>query len=159
MLPPLRPTLSSNRRQNDSGLNLATFTGVKTPIMKKEFMLYIRNAGDAKAALSPDQHLAFIKKCEVYIGKLQDNGNLIAAQPIIREGVHLSKNADQWKVTPVDPTKEVQVGYYHIAANDLEEAIAIAKQNPEFEYVPSATIEVRPIKMKEEQTKFVYPKG
>jgi hypothetical protein len=33
--------------------------------MRKEFMLYIRNSGDAKAALSADEHLAFIKKCEV----------------------------------------------------------------------------------------------
>ena len=40
----------------------------------------------------------------------------------------------------------------------MNEAIAIAKENPEFEYVPTATIEVRPIKMKEEATKFVYPK-
>ena len=30
--------------------------------MKKEFMLYIRNAGDAKAALSTNEHLAFVKK-------------------------------------------------------------------------------------------------
>ena len=28
----------------------------------KEFMHYIRNAGDAKAALSPEEHLAFVKK-------------------------------------------------------------------------------------------------
>lgn len=122
-------------------------------------MLYIRNAGDAKAALSPDEHLAFIKQCEVYIGQLKTNGNLIAAQPIVREGIILSKNGNDWKTTPVDPTKEVQVGYYHIAANDFDEAVAIAKQNPEFAYVPSASIEVRPIKMKEEQTNFVYPKG
>jgi hypothetical protein len=33
----------------------------------------------------------------------------------------------------------------------------MAKENPEFEYVPSASIEVRPIKMKEEKTNFVYP--
>jgi hypothetical protein len=40
----------------------------------------------------------------------------------------------------------------------LDDAIAIAKDNPEFEYVSSATIEVRPIKMKEQETGFVYPK-
>ena len=56
----------------------------------------------------------------------------------------------------IDTTKEVQVGYYR--ANDMEEAIAMAKDNPEFEFVPSASIEVRPIKMKEEATGFVYPK-
>jgi hypothetical protein len=42
-------------------------------------------------------------------------------------------------------------------ANDIQEAIKIAKDNPEFEYVPSATIEVRPIKTKEVETGFVYP--
>jgi len=40
--------------------------------MKKEFMLYIRNAGDTKAALTADKHLEFVKKCEVYIGRLKE---------------------------------------------------------------------------------------
>jgi hypothetical protein len=47
--------------------------------------------------------------------------------------------------------------YYHIRANDIREAVAIARDNPEFEYVPSATIEIRPVKTKEEKTAFVYP--
>lgn len=124
----------------------------------EEYMLYIRNAGDAKAALTTDEHLAFIKKCEVYIGRLKAENKLIAAQPIVREGFIVSKNTGGWTKTEVDPTKEVQVGYYHIRANDMEEAIAMAKDNPEFEFVPSASIEVRPIKMKEEATGFLYPK-
>jgi hypothetical protein len=126
--------------------------------MKQEFMLYIRNAGDAKKALSADQHLSFIKKCETYIGLLKAEGKLISAQPIVREGYIISKNENTWTQVAIDPNKEVQVGYYHIAAKDMDEAITIAKSNPEFEYVPSATIEVRPIKVKEEQTNFVYPK-
>lgn len=127
--------------------------------MKKEFMCYIRNAGDAKAALSADEHLAFIKKCEVYIERLKAGGHLIAAQPIVREGYVISKKGGHWWQSPVDPAKEVQVGYYHIIAKDIDEAITLAKDNPEFEYVPSATIEVRPIKTKEEQTNFTYPTG
>ncbi|MGZ4054771.1 MAG: YciI family protein [Bacteroidia bacterium] len=123
----------------------------------KEFMLYIRNAGDAKAALSADEHLAFVKKCEVYIGKLKAENKLIAAQPIVREGFIISKTGTEWNKIAVDPTKEVQVGYYHIRAKDLNEAVEMAKENPEFEYVPSASIEIRPIKMKEESTNFVYP--
>ncbi|MGZ3755030.1 MAG: YciI family protein [Mucilaginibacter sp.] len=125
--------------------------------MTPEFMLYIRNAGDAKKALTPEEHLAFIKKCEVYIGQLKAKDQLIAAQPIVREGFVITRDAHGWKKRPVDPLQEVQVGYYHIKANSMEEAITIAKGNPEFEYVPSASIEVRPIKLKEEQTKFVYP--
>jgi hypothetical protein len=123
----------------------------------KEFMLYIRNAGDAKAALTEAEHLAFVKKCQVYIGRLKADDRLIAAQPIIREGFIVSKNENGWTNVAVDPTREVQVGYYHIKANNIEEAIAMAKENPEFEYVPSASIEVRPVKMKDEQINFIYP--
>lgn len=53
----------------------------------------------------------------------------------------------------------MQVGYYHIFANDIDEAIRMAKDNPEFEYVASASIEVRPVKTKEIETGFVYPKS
>jgi hypothetical protein len=126
--------------------------------MAKEYMFYIRNAGDAKAALSAEEHLAFIKKCEVYIARLKKEGKLIAAQPLLREGVVISKSDKDWNLHPVDPKKEVQVGYYHITALDLAEATEMAKENPEFEYVPSASIEIRPVKTKEDQTKFVYPK-
>jgi len=125
--------------------------------MKHEFMLFIRNAGDAKLALTEDEHFEFIKKCETHIGRLKAEDHLIAAQPLIREGFVISRNGDMWNSTKIDSSKEVQVGYYHIRARDIQEAVSIAKENPEFEYVPSATIEIRPIKMKEEKTNFIYP--
>jgi hypothetical protein len=124
----------------------------------KEYMLLIRNEGDAKAALSPERHLQFIKQCEVYINGLKKENKLIAAQPLVREGVIISGTEEGWKEIQVNPDEKVQVGYYHILAKDMHEAIAIAKDNPEFDYVPTASIEVRPIKMKEEKTSFVYPK-
>lgn len=123
----------------------------------QEFMFYIRNSGDAKASLTPYDHLAFVKKCEVYIDRLKDQGKLIAAQPIVREGVVLSRKNNNWAKADLDPAKEVQVGYYHIKAANINDAIEIAKANPEFEYVPSATIEIHQIKTKEEETNFVYP--
>jgi hypothetical protein len=123
----------------------------------KEFMFYIRNEKDAKKSLTPDQHLAFIKKCEVYIGKLKSENKLIAAQPLVREGVVIKKSDDGWAEKDIATDTETQAGYYHILANDMDEAVKIAKENPEFEYVPSASIEVRPIKTKEAETGFVYP--
>jgi hypothetical protein len=125
----------------------------------KEFMFYIRNEKDAKKSLTPDQHHAFIKKCEVYIGKLKSENKLIAAQPIVREGVVIKQSDKGWIEKDIATDTETQVGYYHILANDIDEAIKIAKENPEFEYVPSASIEVRPIKTKEVETGFVYPKN
>lgn len=123
----------------------------------KEFMFYIRNEKDAKKSLTEDQHFAFIKKCEVYIGKLKSENNLIAAQPIVFEGVILKKADSGWTEKNIATDMETVVGYYHILAQDLDEAIRIAKDNPEFEFVPSATIEVRPIKTKEVETGYVYP--
>jgi hypothetical protein len=124
----------------------------------KEFMLYIRNEKDAKKSLSEDQHLKFIKKCEVYIGKLKSENKLISAQPLIREGIVIKKTQTGWAEKNISSDKDIQVGYYHILANDINEATKIAKDNPEFEYVPSASIEVRPIKTEEKETGFVYPK-
>ena len=124
----------------------------------KEFMLLIRNEIDHQAGWSAEQHKQFLKKCEVYIGKLKENGKLISAQPLVREGKIISGKQGSWKEHPIGDTKEVQVGYYHIVARDFDEAVAIAKENPEFEFGTTARIEVRPIKTKEESTNFVYPK-
>ncbi|HEY4784963.1 MAG TPA: YciI family protein [Bacteroidales bacterium] len=125
----------------------------------KEFMLLIRNEGDGKAALSPEQQQQFLKACQVYIEDLMKKGNLKGAQPLVREGTMVSGSVGAFKDGPYNETKEIIVGYYHILANDLDEAIAIAKRNPEFAFVKGAKIEVRPIKMAEQSTNFVYPKG
>lgn len=125
----------------------------------KEFMLLIRNEIDHQAAWPPERHQEFLKKCEVYIAGLKKDGKLISAQPMVREGRIISGSKGAWKDKPFNEAKEVIVGYYHILAEDINDAIAIAKGNPEFEYGTTARIEVRPIKMKEEKTGFVYPKS
>ena len=124
-----------------------------------EFMLLIYNIGEFKENQTPEVHKEFVKKCENYIGKLKEEKKLIAAQPIARQGKIISGKKGAWKENPFDKSKEVQVGYYHILAKNLDEAVEIAKANPEFEYGNTAKIEVRPIKMMEETTGFVYPKN
>jgi hypothetical protein len=123
----------------------------------KEFMLFIRNEVDHQASWSPKQHQQFLKKCEDYIDNLTKEGKLKSAQPLAREGKMIFRARGAWKEQSSTETKEVIVGYYHILAKDLNEAIAIAKRNPEFEYGKTARIEVRPIKMKEESTAYIYP--
>jgi hypothetical protein len=125
----------------------------------REFMLLIRNEIDHQAAWSSEQHKQFLKKCETYIGNLKNAGKLISAQPLMREGKIVSGTKGAWKEIPFNETKEVQVGYYHILADGMDEAVSIAKENPEFEYGTTARIEVRPIKTKEATTDFIYPKA
>jgi len=123
----------------------------------KEFMLRILNEIDHQDAWPPEQHQQFLKSCERYIEKLKTEGRLRSAQPLLREGVILSGSKEKWKTVPFNESGEVQVGYYHILAKDINEAIEIAKGNPEFEFGTTARIEVRPIKTREENTGFVYP--
>lgn len=123
----------------------------------KEFMLLIRNEIDHQASWSPGQHQEFLKKCEEYIGNLTKEEKLKSAQPLVREGKMIFRSGGSWKEEPFNETKEVIVGYYHVLAKDIDEAIRIAKRNPEFEYGATARIEVRPIKMKEDTTNYIYP--
>jgi hypothetical protein len=124
----------------------------------KEFMLLIRNDGDGKAALSPEQQQQFLNACMVYIENLKKNGNLKSAQPLLREGKMISGATGAFKDGPYNESQETIVGYYLILAKDMNEAISLAKGNPEFAFVKGAKIEVRPVKMVEESTSYVYPK-
>ncbi len=124
----------------------------------KEFMLLIRNDSDSKSAFSPEQHHEFVSQCGVYINQLIKEGKMISAQPLVREGVLLSGSNGKLEESPYNEGKEVIVGYYHILANDIDDAIEIAKGNPEFTYSTTARVEVRPVKTKEVSTGFEYPK-
>ncbi|HME50933.1 MAG TPA: YciI family protein [Candidatus Lokiarchaeia archaeon] len=121
-----------------------------------EFMLLIRNENDHFSTLSPEDQQAFLDKCMVYIEKLKEEGKLISAQPLERNGKIIFRSRGAWKDKPFTESKEVIVGYYHILAEDMNEAIAIAKENPEFEYGTTARVEIRPIKAKEESTGYEY---
>ena len=121
-----------------------------------EFILLVRNDIDHQAAWSPEQHLQFLIKCEDYIEKLTEEGQLKSAQPLVRKDNIISDSKGSWKEGPLNETKEVIVGYYHIFAEALNDAFVIAKGNPEFEYASTARIEVCPIKMRGENTGYVY---
>jgi len=72
----------------------------------KEFMLLIRNEGDSKSALSPQQQ-QFLTACQVYIEDLLKNGNLKSAQPLVREGKMISGTPGAFKDGPYNETKEI----------------------------------------------------
>ena len=123
----------------------------------KEYMLLIRNQIDHQDLWDSHKHESFLKSCEAYIKGLQQKNILISAQPMIREGKLLSGAKESWNVSPFNKSNEVIVGYYHILANNAEDALETAKGNPEFEFSSTASVEIRPLKMKESTTGFSYP--
>lgn len=114
----------------------------------KEFMLLIRTEGDHLSGLSPEEQQQHVQKIGDYIGRLMQDGKLKGAQPLEANGAMVQGTNGVVKDGPFNETKEVIAGYFHILANDLDEAIKIAKANPIFEEA-DAKIEVRPIKIME----------
>jgi hypothetical protein len=115
----------------------------------KEFMLLIRTQGDHLSLLSAEQQQQHVEKVMKYMSGLFQSGKLKSAQPLEMGGVIVSGTSGKLKDGPFNETKEVIAGYFLIEANDLEEAIRIAGDNPVFEDSTGARIEVRPIKVLE----------
>jgi hypothetical protein len=78
----------------------------------KEFMLLLLNKAGEKSGMPPEEHSAFVKECEVYIGQLKAEGKLLSAQPLVREGKIISGSEGKWTESPLESGKEIQVGYY-----------------------------------------------
>ncbi len=111
----------------------------------QEFMLFIKTEGDHLENLSPEEQQAHVQKIGNYIGGLMQSGKLKSAQPLQMNGVTIQGKQGTLKDGPFNESKEVIVGYFHIVAKNLEEAVDIARANPVFDQ-EEATIEIRPIK-------------
>ena len=111
----------------------------------KEFMLFIRSDEDNPIAnLSPEEQQKHVEKVGAYIQELMKSGKMKSAQPLENEGAIVSLKNGSIVDGPYNETKEVISGYYHLMANDLQEAIRLAKADPRFED-GNWKIEVRPI--------------
>lgn len=115
----------------------------------KEFMLFIRTEGDHLASLPAEQQEQHLQKVMAYMEGLMKNGKLKSAQPLEMEGTLISGTKGKLKDGPFNETKEEIAGYFLIHADDLAEAIEIARQNPVFEDGTNVRIEVRPVKVME----------
>ena len=111
----------------------------------REFMLLIRSEESPKANLSPEQLQQHVEKVGRFLKRLSEEGRMKSAQPLEMEGKILSYKNGEIIDGPYNETKEVVSGYYHLLADDLDEAIEIAKGDPRFEE-GIWRVEVRPIK-------------
>jgi hypothetical protein len=111
----------------------------------KEFLLIVRTEGEIWTLLSPDKLQKHIEHGTAYIDKLAKQGKIKSAQPLDAGSRIVAKTDGLIKDAPFNETKEVIAGYFLVVAESLEEAVAIAKENPIFEDIPTK-IEVHPIK-------------
>ncbi len=110
---------------------------------QNEYLLLFR--GDAwYNRLSPEELQKAMSQFKDWFERLTAEGKLKAAQPLVREGRIVS--GKQGRVVadgPFAESKEAIGGYFLLAANSLDEAVAIAKSSPSLEY--GTQIEVRPV--------------
>ena len=103
----------------------------------QEFLFLIRTEGDVWTDLTPKQLQEHIAKGTAYIGNLIKEGKLKSAAPL-QTGTKLVTDGNKIiKDGPFNESKEVIAGYFHVVAENMDEAMEIAKANPIFKDIPT----------------------
>jgi hypothetical protein len=110
----------------------------------KDFLLILRTEGSVWTDLSAEQLQNHMQHGNAYIGKLMKTGKLKNANPVAKGSRIVTQSNGIMKDGPFNETKEVIAGYFLIAAEDINEAVEIAKANPIFKDIPTK-IEVHPM--------------
>jgi hypothetical protein len=107
------------------------------------YMLIFRGT-DWHNGLSPEQMQQVAGQWMAWFNRLTEQGKAIAGNPLEREGKIVSgKNGRVVADGPFAESKEAIGGYFLLQVNNLDEAVAIAKECPGLSY--GAVVEVRPV--------------
>ena len=108
----------------------------------EKFMLIFH--GGEKIDRSPEQMQANMGKWMAWIDKLAKQEQYVSGEPLLPGGKLIS-GAGGKTVTdgPYTEGKEVVGGFFIIKAKDLNEAVAISKDCPDYEY--GGTVQVRQV--------------
>jgi len=110
------------------------------------YALFLHDASDGFAVMSPEQMQQVIQKYVAWGDRLRAAGLLKDGQKLADEPGRVMRGGNgQVRVTdgPYSETKEVLGGYYIVSAANYDEAVALARDCPHLEY--GGTIEVREI--------------
>ena len=108
----------------------------------EKFML-IFHGGQMEGA-SPEQMQAEMGKWMAWIEKLSKSDQYVAGEPLIPGGKLVSgKNGKSVTDGPYTEGKEVVGGFFIIKAKNLDEAVAISKDYPDYD--KGGTVQVRQV--------------
>lgn len=108
---------------------------------KSEFLLLFRGE-DWDKGLSPEQLQKMLARVQAWYDGLQRRGIVKGAQALAREG-RVIKGARGISDGPFAETKEGVGGALLVLADDIEDAVAIAKACPTLDH--GISVEVRPV--------------
>lgn len=109
----------------------------------KDYMYIIRGGNDL-SHLSPQQMQDHMQDWTKWMGERAATGKLVGGDPLSQEGKSLTNSGTKITDRPLAEAKELVGGYLIMKAENLDEAVELAKGCPGFEH--DCTIEVREIK-------------
>jgi hypothetical protein len=93
---------------------------------------------------SPEEMQAQMGKWMAWVEKLQKSGQYVAGEPLLPGGKLVAgTNGSIVTDGPYTEGKEVVGGFFIIKAKDMDEAVAISKDYPDFQY--GGTVQVRQV--------------
>lgn len=108
----------------------------------EKFMLIFH--GGQPEGMSPDEIQAHFGKWFAWIEKLNKTEQYVSGEPLLPGGKLVSgKNGKTVTDGPFTEGKEVVGGFFIIKAKDLDEAVTIAKDSPDFDL--HGTVQVRQV--------------
>lgn len=108
-----------------------------------EFLVLFRN-DFRDLNLDENEQQAHMQRWGEWLGKLQQEGILIKADPLGQEGKTMAGERKVISDGPFAESKEIVGGYMFAKANTIDEMLEHCKGCPIFE-IASANIEVRPV--------------
>ncbi len=110
-----------------------------------EYVLLLYDAETPMTRFSPDEMQTVIQRYGAWMARLAQSGTLLGGQKLTdNAGRVLRKQEDKLAVTdgPYTELKEMIGGFFHIKADDYQQAVQIARDCPHLEY---GTVEIREI--------------
>jgi hypothetical protein len=109
----------------------------------QNYMLIFRGT-DWTKGLSPEETQRIVGDWMSWFQRLKDQGKVIAGNPLEPEGKVVSGKGGRVVADgPFAESKEAIGGYFLLAVNSMDEAVAIARDCPGLPY--GARVEVRPV--------------
>ena len=112
----------------------------KSTIMEK-FMLIFQ--GGQLEGLSPEAMEAQMGKWMAWVERLNKEGRYVSGEPLLPGGKLVTGSKKTVTDGPYTEGKEVVGGYFVVNAGNMEEAVDIAKDCPDYEY--GGSVQVRQV--------------
>jgi len=115
---------------------------MNTQTNKSEYLLLFRGS-EWYNGLSAQELEQTMDRFKAWFDGLNEQGVLKGAQPLVREARMVGRNGRVFFDGPFAESKEAIGGYFLLAVNSFDEAVAVAKGCPALDY--GTEIEIRPV--------------